>query len=135
MVKRVRSKTVAQRPAPQAAPKPAAKAKQPPTTAAPKPTRPVIRSEDKPHHGRMIRWHRIPIPDYRKQAQGYFVVGFQLDHPGGPGWSHTAEAFRYDERTGELETLTERFTLVEKLKPGEPIPPGLLAPQPDMSAV
>lgn len=73
----------------------------------------VVKSEDKPDHGRIANYHRIMIPDHRKQGLGYFLVGNFLDPPYVGGAYHTAEVVHHNERSGTVETLNAKHKLVE----------------------
>jgi len=68
---------------------------------------------EKPHRGRIEPWFRLTV------GSRYAIAGVFLDHPDWPGrWALTSEVLSYDEKTGEIETMNSRYTLV-----GPPVSP------------
>lgn len=73
----------------------------------------------KPHKGRFLFHRKVEYDNHKiyegVETLGFLFVGQFLDHPTlshNPG-GHTSLVVKYDEETGEFETLNSRYTLIK----------------------
>lgn len=75
----------------------------------------MITREKKPFKGEIHNWGEIffnkeEYPEF-KDTLGFVIFGTPSGHPSFTNWLRTSPVVKFDETTGEIETLNSRYLL------------------------